>query len=79
MWLILVQVWYIFITYGPGDSSEVFWVNLKQLVKEGSFHERFIQQLLNWTHRVQVFEDRIDNIVGVAYAMDLLDLVQKVR
>ncbi|KAI3753453.1 hypothetical protein L2E82_25506 [Cichorium intybus] len=27
--------------------------------------------------RVPVFEQRIDNIVGVAYAMDLLDLVQK--
>ena len=26
-----------------------------------------------------MFEQRIDNIVGVAYAMDLLDLVQKVR
>lgn len=27
--------------------------------------------------RVPVFEERIDNIVGVAYAMDLLDYVQK--
>lgn len=26
-----------------------------------------------------VFEQRIDNIVGIAYAMDLLDYVQKVR
>lgn len=29
--------------------------------------------------RVPVFEQRIDNIVGIAYAMDLLDYVQKVR
>lgn len=28
--------------------------------------------------RVPVFEQRIDNIVGIAYAMDLLDYVQKV-
>lgn len=28
--------------------------------------------------RVPVFEERIDNIVGIAYAMDLLDYVQKV-
>ena len=27
--------------------------------------------------RVPVFEQRIDNIVGIAYAMDLLDYVQK--
>lgn len=30
-------------------------------------------------HRVPVFEQRVDNIVGIAYAMDLLDYVQKVR
>lgn len=29
--------------------------------------------------RVPVFEERIDNIVGIAYAMDLLDYVQKVN
>lgn len=29
--------------------------------------------------RVPVFEQRVDNIVGIAYAMDLLDYVQKVR
>jgi CBS domain containing-hemolysin-like protein len=29
-------------------------------------------------HRVPVFEQRIDNIVGIAYAMDLLDYVPKV-
>ncbi|KAL9258246.1 DUF21 domain-containing protein [Drosera capensis] len=28
--------------------------------------------------RVPVFEQRVDNIVGIAYAMDLLDVVQKV-
>jgi CBS domain containing-hemolysin-like protein len=28
--------------------------------------------------RVPVFEQRVDNIVGIAYAMDLLDYVQKV-
>nr|KAJ0195687.1 hypothetical protein LSAT_V11C700388110 [Lactuca sativa] len=28
-------------------------------------------------HRVPVFEQRVDNIVGIAYAMDLLDYVQK--
>lgn len=28
--------------------------------------------------RVPVFEQRVDNIVGVAYAMDLLDYVPKV-
>ncbi|KAL9688366.1 hypothetical protein QQ045_032787 [Rhodiola kirilowii] len=27
--------------------------------------------------RVPVFEQRVDNIVGIAYAMDLLDCVQK--
>ncbi|XP_071716178.1 uncharacterized protein [Rutidosis leptorrhynchoides] len=29
--------------------------------------------------RVPVFEQRVDNIVGIAYAMDLLDYVQKLR
>lgn len=29
--------------------------------------------------RVPVFEQRVDNIVGIAYAMDMLDYVQKVR
>ncbi|KAI7737432.1 hypothetical protein M8C21_007386 [Ambrosia artemisiifolia] len=29
--------------------------------------------------RVPVFEQRVDNIVGIAYAMDLLDYVQKVH
>lgn len=28
--------------------------------------------------RVPVFEQRVDNIVGIAYAMDMLDYVQKV-
>lgn len=28
--------------------------------------------------RVPVFEQRVDNIMGIAYAMDLLDYVQKV-
>lgn len=28
--------------------------------------------------RVPVFEQRVDNIVGIAYAMDLLDYVRKV-
>jgi len=28
---------------------------------------------------VPVFEQRIDNIVGIAYAMDLLDFLQKVK
>ena len=28
--------------------------------------------------RVPVFEQRVDNIVGIAYAMDLLDYAQKV-
>lgn len=29
--------------------------------------------------RVPVFERRIDNIVGIAYAMDMLDYVEQVR
>ncbi|KAK1583083.1 hypothetical protein Q3G72_020811 [Acer saccharum] len=29
--------------------------------------------------RVPVFEQRVDNIVGIAYAMDMLDYVPKVR
>lgn len=37
---------------------------------------------VSWTYfvlcRVPVFEQRVDNIVGIAYAMDLLDYVQKV-
>ena len=28
--------------------------------------------------RVPVFEQRIDNIVGIAYAMDILEYVEKV-
>ncbi|KAL4568189.1 hypothetical protein LXL04_023796 [Taraxacum kok-saghyz] len=38
------------------------------------FHHLWVT---NQYSRVPVFEQRIDNIVGVAYAMDLLDLVQK--
>ena len=29
--------------------------------------------------RVPVFERRIDNIVGIAYAMDMLDYVEQVK
>lgn len=29
--------------------------------------------------RVPVFQDRIDNIVGIAYAMDMLEYVEKVN
>lgn len=29
--------------------------------------------------RVPVFERRVDNIVGIAYAMDMLDYVEQVR
>jgi CBS domain containing-hemolysin-like protein len=29
--------------------------------------------------RVPVFERRIDNIVGIAYAMDMLDYVEQVE
>ncbi|CAI9294882.1 unnamed protein product [Lactuca saligna] len=38
------------------------------------FHQLWVTHQYS---RVPVFEQRIDNIVGVAYAMDLLDLVQK--
>lgn len=33
---------------------------------------------LFFVSRVPVFEQRVDNIVGIAYAMDLLDYAQKV-
>ncbi|KAJ0047114.1 hypothetical protein Pint_03953 [Pistacia integerrima] len=33
--------------------------------------------LVNFHSLVPVFEQRVDNIVGIAYAMDLLDYVQK--
>jgi CBS domain containing-hemolysin-like protein len=29
------------------------------------------------TSRVPVFEERIDNIVGIAYAMDMLEYVEE--
>ncbi|KAJ8766532.1 hypothetical protein K2173_023779 [Erythroxylum novogranatense] len=38
------------------------------------FHELWVTHQYS---RVPVFEQRIDNIVGIAYAMDLLDYVQK--
>ncbi|KAL8462303.1 hypothetical protein ACS0TY_033378 [Phlomoides rotata] len=38
------------------------------------FHESWVEHQYS---RVPVFEERIDNIVGIAYAMDLLDYVQK--
>ncbi|XP_074285103.1 DUF21 domain-containing protein At1g55930, chloroplastic-like isoform X1 [Silene latifolia] len=38
------------------------------------FHELWV---LHQFSRVPVFEQRIDNIVGIAYAMDLLDILQK--
>ncbi|KAL8209119.1 hypothetical protein R6Q57_008531 [Mikania cordata] len=38
------------------------------------FHDLWVTHQYS---RVPVFEQRIDNIVGVAYAMDLLDLIQK--
>ncbi|KAL8153052.1 hypothetical protein V2J09_010812 [Rumex salicifolius] len=38
------------------------------------FHKLWV---IHQYSRVPVFEERIDNIVGVAYAMDLLDYVQK--
>ncbi|CAI9088258.1 OLC1v1022539C1 [Oldenlandia corymbosa var. corymbosa] len=38
------------------------------------FHELWVTHQYS---RVPVFEQRIDNIVGIAYAMDLLDFVQK--
>lgn len=31
-----------------------------------------------FTSRVPVFEERIDNIVGIAYAMDMLEYVEEV-
>jgi CBS domain containing-hemolysin-like protein len=31
------------------------------------------------TSRVPVFEERIDNIVGIAYAMDMLEYVEEVE
>ncbi|KAH9606633.1 hypothetical protein KSS87_013069 [Heliosperma pusillum] len=39
------------------------------------FHELWV---LHQFSRVPVFEQRIDNIVGIAYAMDLLDILQKI-
>ncbi|PIM98436.1 putative membrane protein [Handroanthus impetiginosus] len=38
------------------------------------FHNSWVDHQYS---RVPVFEERIDNIVGIAYAMDLLDYVQK--
>lgn len=38
------------------------------------FHESWVTHQYS---RVPVFEQRVDNIVGIAYAMDLLDYVQK--
>ncbi|XP_057765497.1 putative DUF21 domain-containing protein At3g13070, chloroplastic [Salvia miltiorrhiza] len=38
------------------------------------FHNQWVDHQYS---RVPVFEERIDNIVGMAYAMDLLDYVQK--
>ncbi|KAL3837667.1 hypothetical protein ACJIZ3_022258 [Penstemon smallii] len=38
------------------------------------FHKSWVDHQYS---RVPVFEERIDNIVGIAYAMDLLDYVQK--
>lgn len=38
------------------------------------FHELWVTHQYS---RVPVFEQRVDNIVGIAYAMDLLDYVQK--
>ncbi|KAL7130837.1 hypothetical protein ABFS83_13G159300 [Erythranthe nasuta] len=38
------------------------------------FHNSWVDHQYS---RVPVFEERIDNIVGIAYAMDLLDFVQK--
>ncbi|XP_075476891.1 putative DUF21 domain-containing protein At3g13070, chloroplastic [Primulina tabacum] len=38
------------------------------------FHNSWVNHQYS---RVPVFEERIDNIVGIAYAMDLLDYVQK--
>ncbi|KAG6405272.1 hypothetical protein SASPL_132859 [Salvia splendens] len=38
------------------------------------FHNQWVDHQYS---RVPVFEERIDNIVGIAYAMDLLDYVQK--
>ncbi|CAI0374042.1 unnamed protein product [Linum tenue] len=38
------------------------------------FHEMWVTHQYS---RVPVFEQRVDNIVGIAYAMDLLDYVQK--
>jgi Mg2+/Co2+ transporter CorC len=34
--------------------------------------------LFFWCFRVPVFEERIDNIVGIAYAMDMLEHVEQV-
>lgn len=38
------------------------------------FHNQWVEHQYS---RVPAFEERIDNIVGIAYAMDLLDYVQK--
>ncbi|XP_062017449.1 putative DUF21 domain-containing protein At3g13070, chloroplastic [Rosa rugosa] len=40
------------------------------------FHDLWVTHQYS---RVPVFEQRVDNIVGIAYAMDLLDYVQKIQ
>ena len=38
----------------------------------------FVLKMTSLSTRVPVFEQRIDNIVGIAYAMDILEYVEKV-
>ncbi|KAK9075516.1 hypothetical protein SSX86_003840 [Deinandra increscens subsp. villosa] len=52
-------------------------LDFENLVKINNADCGFTHNIINCTHRVPVFEQRIDNIVGVVYAMDLLDLIQK--
>lgn len=70
-----VQHLLIFIICGLPISTPGIWGCPKVCLYTGSpQHAKDV-----YICRVPVFEERIDNIVGIAYAMDLLDFVQKVN
>lgn len=71
-----------------GSATLVEFQNLwathqySRLLQFASMFQFLFNVLVNFLHkmnfRVPVFEERIDNIVGIAYAMDMLEYVKKV-
>lgn len=54
------------------------YLKISQLKGTVNFFFPMCQLYHDMFPRVPVFEQRVDNIMGIAYAMDLLDYVQKV-